>query len=240
MPAPRELLCLAVDSPRGDLKDLAASLREHVGTFKVGLWLFTGRGPDAVRELRKTGVQVFLDLKLHDIPNTVEAAAREAAALDAGILTVHAAGGEAMLRAAAKGAAEGSRSRGGPATRVVAVTVLTSLDDAALRAVGFQSNAADSVSRLTALARSAGVAGVVCSPAEAADVRASWPDAFIVTPGIRPEGFEKGDQARVATPASAIRAGASLLVVGRPILEATDPIDAARRLGAEIAAARLA
>jgi orotidine-5'-phosphate decarboxylase len=233
----RDFLCLAVDSPRDNLRGLAHSLREFVGTFKVGLWLFTARGPDSIRELRGADVEVFLDLKLHDIPSTVEAAAREAAALDVSILTTHASGSEAMIRAAVKGAAEGSRARGGRPTRVVAVTVLTSLDDEALSQVGLKGTTGEAVARLTALARKSGAAGVVCSPSEAAAVRSSWPEAFIITPGIRPEGAEKGDQARTATPAGAIRAGADLLVIGRPILDAKEPVEAAQRLGAEVASA---
>jgi orotidine-5'-phosphate decarboxylase len=233
----RRALCVALDAPRGDIVPFAGSLARSAGTVKVGLWLFTAKGPRVVRDLRAAGLEVFLDLKLHDIPNTVESASREAASLGASILTVHASGGDAMVRAAVKGANEGSRARGGEPTRVVAVTVLTSLDAATLASVGLTGSPEESVRRLSALARSSGAAGVVCSPEEASAMRSTWPGAFIVTPGIRPEGADRGDQMRTATPARAIRAGADLLVVGRPILEAENPVEAAAAIQSEIEAA---
>jgi orotidine-5'-phosphate decarboxylase len=230
----RRALCVALDAPRGDLAAFARSLGSWVGTLKVGLWLFTARGPQVVRDLKSAGTDVILDLKLHDIPNTVEAAAREAASLGVSLLTVHASGGEAMIGAAVRGSAAGSRERAGDPTRVVAVTVLTSLGAPDLSSVGWSASPAEVVERLSTLARRAGAAGVVCSPAEAATIRKSWPEAYVVTPGIRPEGSERGDQARTATPAAAIRTGANLLVIGRPILDAKDPVAAARSIHAEV------
>lgn len=231
----RRVLCVALDVPRPDAAALARLVAASAGWVKVGLWLFTAGGPAAAKEIAGGGLALFLDLKLHDIPNTVEAAAREAAALGATLLTVHASGGEAMVRAAVRGAAEGTRLRGGAPARVVAVTVLTSLGPDDLAAIGLVGPTDDAVARLAALAQRSGAAGVVCSPKEATAVRAAWPDAFVVTPGIRPAGAGRGDQVRVETPAAAVRAGADLLVVGRPIVEAADPAAAARAIHGEIA-----
>ena len=199
------------DRPR--LEELAAAVAPHAGLLKVGLQAFTALGPDAVRTVAAHR-PVFLDLKLHDIPNTVAGAAAAAADLGATMLTVHASGGPDMIAAAAKAA---------PDVTVLAVTVLTSLDDDVLRAVG-QPSAAEQVARLAALAVAAGAGGIVCSPAEVAAVRAAAGAAVaVVVPGIRPAGAVNDDQARVATPATALRAGASHLVIGRPITGADDP-----------------
>ena len=207
---------------------------------KVGLQLFTAAGPEVVRRLRERGRRVFLDLKLHDIPNTVEGAAREAARLGADLLTVHAPGGEAMVRAAV----EGIRATNG-ATRVVAVTLLTSLDPANLPpgfAIPFDLHAQSAA--MLAMVERAGARGIVCSAADLEGVRARHAAPFFaVTPGIRPAGGEKNDQARVATVGDAVRLGASVLVLGRAITSAADPraaLEAARaERDAALAAARL-
>ena len=226
-------LAVALDtSERDEIFRLARVLAGRVGTVKVGLEAFTAHGPELVREVRALGAPVFLDLKLHDIPNTVERAARNAARLGAAMLTVHASGGEAMLRAAVAGAAEAERP---PA--VLAVTVLTSLDDAALDGLGIPGGAAGRVRAWAEMARRAGCGGVVCSPHEAAALRAALGAGFLlVTPGVRPAGAAGADQRRVATPRAAVEAGADILVVGRPITGAGDPAAAAEAILAEICA----
>ena len=207
---------------------LADQLAGVVGVYKVGLELFTAEGPAMAREIAKRG-QPCLDLKLHDIPHTVEGAARAAAALGASYLTVHASGGRAMIEAAVRGA--------GAVTKVLAVTVLTSLADADLRAAGLAAGAAATTSSLGKLALEAGAAGLVCSAAEIASLRATFGTApLLAVPGIRPTGSDPNDQSRTGTPSAAIAAGASLLVVGRPIREAKDPRAAAAAIAAEIAA----
>ncbi|MGH9431504.1 MAG: orotidine-5'-phosphate decarboxylase [Terriglobia bacterium] len=214
---------------------MVANLRGAVGMFKVGLELFTAEGSGFVRQLTFAGDSVFLDLKLHDIPNTVKSAAREAAKLGATFLDVHAAGGRKMMEAAM----EGVRSEGadGARPKVLAVTILTSLSDDDLREIGFASKAEDMVLRLASLAQRAGLDGVVASPREAAAIRRECgPDFLIVTPGIRPAGADLQDQARAATPAGAIAAGANYLVVGRPITASPDPRQPAAAIAAEIAA----
>jgi orotidine-5'-phosphate decarboxylase len=225
-------LAVALDtSEQGEILRLVRALRGRVGVAKVGLEAFSAHGPDLVREVGGVGMPVFLDLKLHDIPNTVERAARNAARLGVAMLTVHASGGEAMLRAAVAGAASVDRP---PA--VLAVTVLTSLDDAGLAVLGIPGSAAERVAAWAALAQRCGCAGVVCSPREAAGLRASLgPGFLLVTPGVRPSGEGGGDQRRVATPREAIAAGADLLVVGRPITAAADPVVAAEAIVAEMA-----
>jgi orotidine-5'-phosphate decarboxylase len=229
----RERLIVALDLP--DLAaalPLAERLAPEVGYFKVGLELFGAAGPRAVEELRARGARVFLDLKLHDIPVTVARAVAAVARLGVDLLTVHAAGGPEMLRQAVAAARDAAHP---PA--VVAVTALTSLDASDLLAVGIALSPRDLVLRRAALAAECGVAGVVCSPEEAAAVRALAPPPFrIVTPGIRPAGAAVGDQKRVGTPAAALRDGATHLVVGRPIKDAPDPVAAARALVAEIEA----
>jgi len=203
----------------------AAALAGRVGMAKVGLELFTAAGPEVVREIAARGLPVFLDLKLHDIPNTVERAARTAAALGATLLTVHAGGGRDMLAAAVKGAAAGA---GGERPRVLAVTVLTSLDDAALDELGLPGGAAARVVAWAELARRAGCDGVVCSPRELGELRRRLGPGFILlAPGIRPAGEAAGDQRRVATPAAAVADGADFIVVGRPITGAPDAVAAA-------------
>ncbi|MFL5264632.1 MAG: orotidine-5'-phosphate decarboxylase [Anaeromyxobacteraceae bacterium] len=220
--ANRDRVCAALDfNTWAAAERFARAVAPEVGMLKVGLELFAAEGPPAVRAAAALGRPVFLDLKLHDIPNTVEGAARSAAASGASLLTVHASGGEEMMRAAVRGA--------GPGVRILAVTVLTSLDAAALAAVGLAGSPEHAVVRLAALAVRAGVAGLVCSPLEVAAVRAAvGPAPLLVVPGVRPAGAAKGDQARVATPAEAVRAGADVLVVGRPLRDAPDPAAAAR------------
>jgi orotidine-5'-phosphate decarboxylase len=190
-------------------------VHEHAGGLKLGLEFFCANGPDGVRALAEFGLPIFLDLKLHDIPNTVAKAVAAITPLEPAILTVHAAGGKAML-AAAKAAAP-------PRTKVVAVTVLTSLDESDLLAAGVVGSPSDQVTRLALLARESGVDGVVCSGAEVASLRRQWADGFFVVPGVRPEGSELADQKRVVTPHQALDDGASVIVIGRPITGAPDP-----------------
>jgi len=231
---PRDRLIVALDVPglaeAGALLDRLDGL---VSTYKVGAQLFTAAGPAAVEACRKRGARVFLDLKYHEIPAIAGAAVREAARLGVALLTVHAAGGSAMLRAAAAAAAEAGRDR----PRILAVTVLTSLGRAALhRELGVPVAVEGHVLHLAGLARAAGCDGFVASPHEARRLRATMgPACLIVTPGVRPAGSAAGDQARVATPAAAIRAGADRVVVGRPITGAPDPAAAAAAILRELA-----
>ncbi len=214
---------VALDTPDAErAAALARAVAPHVGGVKLGLEFFGANGPDGVRRVAEGGSPVFLDLKLHDILNTVAGAVRSLRELSPAVLTVHAAGGRAMMAAA--------RDVAAPETKVVAVTVLTSLDDEDLRAAGVGGGAAEQVARLAELARAAGLDGVVCSAHEAAALRAGWPDGLLVVPGIRPAGAPGSDQKRVATPRAALGAGASLLVIGRPITSAPDPAEAARAI----------
>lgn len=224
----------AVDTTDLDIaRALAARLSGHVGGLKLGLEFFTANGAEGVRRvIGEDGPPLFLDLKFHDIPNTVAGAVRAALALKPAFLTIHASGGPAMIAAAAEAAA----GLPGPRPRILAVTVLTSLDDGDLEAVGQARPAFDQVRRLALLAREAGADGVVCSPAEVAAVRsATGPDFVLMVPGIRPVWAAANDQKRVMTPAEAVAAGADHLVIGRPITGAADPGLAADRVAAEIA-----
>jgi orotidine-5'-phosphate decarboxylase len=215
---------VALDYPDPDAAFALVELLPPGTWYKVGLELFTRAGPPVVQRLVHEGRRVFLDLKLHDIPNTVAGAVRSAGRLGAGLLTVHGAGGEAMLRAAAAAAGESNAASGG-ALRLLAITVLTSLDDDALaRIAGSGASVAETAGRLTELARAAGIDGAVCSVDEARAVRALGGEGFlVVTPGIRLAGQAAHDQKRVATPEDARVAGADYLVVGRSITEADDP-----------------
>lgn len=210
---------VAIDTPElGRALEIAEAVRGHAGGLKLGLEFFSAHGPEGVGRVSELGLPIFLDLKLHDIRNTVGKAVEALAPLQPAILTVHAAGGRAML-AAAKAAAPAR-------TKVVAVTVLTSLDESDLAAAGVSGSPAEQVARLAKLARDSGVDGIVCSGAEVAAARAAWPDGFFVVPGVRPAGADVGDQKRVVTPAQALADGASVLVIGRPITDAADPAKA--------------
>ena len=203
---------------------LAARVAPHVGGLKLGLEFFSAHGPDGVRAFEDFGLPIFLDLKFHDIPNTVAGAVRAVAQLGVNIVNVHASGGAAMMKAALE-AARSVNLR----TKVIAVTVLTSLNDSDLLAVGQTPSAGEQVLRLAQLAKGCGLDGVVCSAHEIAALRASiGPDFLLVVPGIRPAGSDVGDQRRVMGPAEAHKAGASILVIGRPITQAPDPAIAAR------------
>jgi orotidine-5'-phosphate decarboxylase len=224
-PAP---IAVALDAP--DLETAArwaALVTPHVSTVKVGLELYLRYGPEVVASIRgASGVKIFLDLKLHDIPATVTGAARAVARLRPELLTVHAAGGPEVIRAAVEGA---------PVTTIAAVTVLTSLNQATLERIGMLGPMSDAVRRLAVLAVEAGARGLVCSPQEVAAVRAEvGPDITLITPGVRPVGSFVHDQARTATPEEALRAGANLLVIGRPITGAPDPGAAAAAIAAPL------
>jgi len=227
----RDRLIVALDvSSATQARQIVQSIGETASTYKIGKQLFTAEGPQIVRDLVSSGRKVFLDLKFHDIPNTVAAAVGEAAKLGVSMLTVHASGGSKMLKAAAEAAAQS------PAQPVVlAVTVLTSLSDADLAELGISGSVQTQVLRLGSLARAAGCGGLVASAKEAAELRRELGQDFaIVTPGVRPSGTAAGDQARVLTPKEAIAAGATYLVVGRPILEAASPAQAAAAIVSEI------
>ena len=218
---------VALDTP--DLtraKAIATRVKRHVGGIKLGLEFFSANGRHGVKEMAEVGLPIFLDLKLHDIPNTVGKAVQALRPLKPAILTVHAAGGRAML--------EDAKAAAPAETKVVAVTVLTSLDANDLASTGIQGNVHTQVERLTQLAREAGLDGVVCSGNEVAAARRLWPDGFLVVPGVRPEGSKSADQKRVMTPRAALDAGASILVVGRPITEAQDPDHIARAIEATL------
>jgi orotidine-5'-phosphate decarboxylase len=222
---------VALDTPDLSLAiELAGLVRSHVGGLKIGLEFITALGPDGVRAIVGLGLPVFADVKFHDIPNTVAGAARAIASLGVSLFNVHVSGGEAMLRATMDAAASAN-----PRPRVLGVTVLTSMNDADLAAVGQNGPAASQVIRLARLAKATGLDGVVCSPLEIAAIReACGPEFLIVTPGVRPAGSDLADQRRVMTPGEAVRAGADILVVGRPITDARDPAAAAKAIADEI------
>jgi orotidine-5'-phosphate decarboxylase len=221
-------IAVALDAPDLDTAARwAALVAPHVSTLKVGLELYLRYGPDAVASVRgASGVEIFLDLKLHDIPATVAGAARAVARLRPALLTVHAAAGPAAIRAAAEAV---------PDTRIVAVTVLTSLGEGDLSRIGLGGPVSDAARRLAALAVESGARGLVCSPREVAEIRAEvGDDVLLITPGVRPAGAAVNDQARVATPEEALRSGADLLVIGRPITGAADPGAAAATVAAAL------
>lgn len=246
MTEPHRRILVAVDTADADsARGLVRRLRGAVGGFKIGLELFVSAGPDLLREIRDGGDEVFLDLKFHDIPNTVAGAAAAAGGLGAHWFTMHALGGAEMLRRGAEAAREAAERAGLPAPVALAVTVLTSHDDADLAALGLAGPCGAAVARLADLAREAGCGGAVCSPLEVAAVRARFPGGRLVVPGIRPAGAAGSagspvagdDQARTATPAGAVAAGADRLVIGRPIVRAADPAAAAAAIAAELAGA---
>ncbi len=234
---PRERLIVALDVPSAAAaKKIVTAVGDSAFCYKVGMQLYTAEGPTIVRDLIASGRQVFLDLKYHDIPNTVGAAVREASRLGVRMLTVHASGGSRMLRAAT----EAARSANSHLV-ILGVTVLTSFADDDLDEIGIQRSLPDQVVRLAKLALSSGCQGVVTSAREASGLRAELGNDFaIVTPGVRPAGAAHDDQARVVTPAEAIGAGATHIVVGRPITEASDPAKEARAILAEISACAVA
>ena len=206
--------------------ELADAVKPYVGGLKVGLEFIHACGPDGIRSIVATGLPVFVDVKLHDIPNTVAAAIRSLLPLKPALLNVHASGGSAMMKAAAQAAAECT-----PRPKLLGVTVLTSLEGADLKAMGVTASPIDQVSRLARMAQDAGLDGVVCSPQEIAAVRgACGPGFLIVTPGVRPAGVALGDQRRVMTPLEALKAGADILVIGRPITAESDPAGAAKAI----------
>jgi orotidine-5'-phosphate decarboxylase len=212
---------VAIDTPSLEqARALAEQVGPNAGGVKLGLEFFSANGPAGVAAILRLGIPVFLDLKLHDIPNTVAKAVAALRPLEPAVLTVHAAGGRAMLEAA--------RAAAAPTTKVVAVTVLTSLDRDDLQSTGITSDPAEQVRRLAQLARDSGLDGIVCSGAEVAAVKSAWPNGFFVVPGVRLAGGAAGDQKRVVTPREALESGASILVVGRPITGAEDPPAALR------------
>lgn len=218
---------LALDVPQLEpALDLAKRVKSHIGGLKLGLEFFCAHGHHGVHEVAKLGLPIFLDLKFHDIPNTVAAAMQAIHVLEPAIVTVHGSGGRAMMEDAKAAAANG--------TKVVAITMLTSLDDRDLERTGVAGSAHDQVLRIADLARTAGLDGVVCSGHEVAAVHALWKDGFLVVPGLRPAGTSLGDQKRAVTPGAARQAGASVLVIGRPISRADDPVAAARAIGATL------
>jgi orotidine-5'-phosphate decarboxylase len=226
----RDRIFCAIDTPEpGAAAAMAGAVGDAVGGLKLGLEFFVANGPEAVRAVAGAR-SLFLDLKLHDIPNTVAGAVRSVGRLRPRFLTIHAAGGAEMMRAAAA-----ARDEAGVGLRLLAVSVLTSLADDDLAAVGQHTPAAEQVRRLAALAQSCGIDGVVASPQEVAMLRAECgPDLLLVIPGVRPAGSAADDQKRTMTPAAAVAAGADYLVIGRPITRAADPAGAARRIAAEI------
>jgi len=218
---------VAVDTPDlAKAEALAGAVRPHVGGLKLGLEFFMANGPAGVRRMAAFGLPIFLDVKLHDIGNTMAGAMRALSPLGVAVVNLHAAAGEAAMAAA--------RAAMDPATKMLAVTVLTSFDDTDLRAIGVSAGLPDQVLRLAAAAHRAGLQGIVCSGAEIAAIRAAWPGAVLAVPGLRPPGTAHGDQKRVMTPAEAYAAGASILVVGRPITAAADPAAAAREVAASL------
>jgi len=229
------IVALDVDNTAQAL-DLFVTLRDVVGMFKVGSQLFTAAGPEVVRQIVARGGRVFLDLKFHDIPNTVAAAGIEAARLGVSIFNVHASGGAEMMKRTAAAVAEVSDREGLSRPKVIAVTVLTSMDQKSLEQIGLTDDPRSLVVRLAHSAADCGLDGVVASPQETGSIRQaiSSPDFLIVTPGIRSSSDPSNDQKRTLTAAAAIGAGADYLVVGRPILAAADPVAAARTLVAEI------
>ncbi|HEX7751344.1 MAG TPA: orotidine-5'-phosphate decarboxylase [Novosphingobium sp.] len=221
---------LALDVPRLDAAEaLARKVAGHVGGLKLGLEFFCAHGHHGVHEIAKLGLPIFLDLKLHDIPNTVAAAMQAIRVLEPAIVTIHASGGRAMM--------EDAKAAAGERCKVVAVTVLTSLDERDLARTGISGTPHDQALRLAELAQAAGLDGIVCSGQEVAAVHRQWKDGFLVVPGLRPadsNGGGSGDQKRTVTPRAARDAGASVLVIGRPISRAEDPVAAARAIEATL------
>lgn len=231
----RDKIMVALDCDAERALELAHELEGHVSWLKVGMTLFYSEGPRIVEAMKRLGFKVFLDLKLHDIPHQVRGAARSAALTGADLITVHGLGSSAMVAAALEGVGEAAAETGSERARVIAVTVLTSMDEAALEEIGVDRPVKEEAARLASLAGGAGADGVVCSPQEASAMRKLLgEDALVVTPGVRPAGSALGDQSRVATPASAVTAGASHLVIGRPITGSIDPVAAVEAIVSEL------
>jgi orotidine-5'-phosphate decarboxylase len=228
----RNPIILALDVPTADQAlGLARQLAPVLGAVKIGNELFTASGPDLVRQIRALGLNVFLDLKFHDIPNTVAKAVASAVKLDVQMLTIHTSGGSEMMRAAENAAQEAAAKTGGTVPLVLGVTILTSLDSNAIAEVGFPANVGQQVIRLAKLAVASGLRGLVCSPLEVAALRQFLPkEVQLVTPGIRPAESASDDQKRTLTPKEALAAGADWLVIGRPIYGAKDPRRAAEEI----------
>jgi len=230
--SPTDRIYVALDTPDvNKAVALAEQLAGHVGGVKLGMEFYYANGPEGARAVSAVGMPLFLDLKFHDIPNTVAGAVRSTLALNPAILNVHAQGGPEMMRAA-QGALDDAN---GAKPLLIAVTVLTSLSDEDLGETGYTLGAADLVTRLAKLTQSCGLGGVVCSPREIKAIRAACgPDFKLIVPGIRPEWAAVGDQKRITTPAQAISDGADYIVIGRPITGADDPLDAAKRIADEL------
>jgi orotidine-5'-phosphate decarboxylase len=233
---PRERLIFALDVEHfGEAQKLVGLLKGHVGLFKVGKQLFTHSGPKVIDMIRNKGERVFLDLKFHDIPNTVARAGEEATKLGSTMFTVHSMGGYEMMKGAVESSKNTAKQLNIPKPLILAVTILTSMDEATLEEVGIKTPLEEQVARLATLAKRAGVSGVVASPREISLIRDHCESDFlIVTPGVRPASAAKDDQKRTLTPGEAIRAGANYIVVGRPIKEADDPVRAADEIVEEI------
>ena len=221
---PEERIIVALDCNREEAMDLADKLRGRAKWVKIGMTLYYACGPSIVAAFKQRGFKVFLDLKLHDIPFQIRGAAHSAALTGADMLTMHTLGGEAMLVSGQEGVNEAAREKGGDAAVTLGITVLTSMDENALKQIGIDRAPADQVALLADVAQSSGISGVVASPQEASMLREKLgPRAYIVTPGVRPAGADAGDQSRIATPAMAFANGASHIVIGRPITKAEDP-----------------
>lgn len=231
----RDRIIVALDCSAEEALALADKLQGKAVWMKVGMTLYYSQGPAIVKALKDRGFKVFLDLKFHDIPHQIEGASASAAASGADMLTMHTVGGVSMMQAAQRGAEKAAAVSGGSVPVTLGITVLTSMDEATLASTGVSRPVADQVLAMAALAKEAGISGVVASPQEAAALReALGPEAYIVTPGVRPAGSAKGDQSRIATPAAAFQAGASHIVVGRPITQAEDPVAAFEAIAREL------
>ena len=235
--SPAERIITALDCPKDEALELAARLEGTATWMKVGMTLYYAEGPSIVWALKERGFKVFLDLKFHDIPHQVRGAARSAVASGADMLTMHTVGSAAMCQAAREGAEEAAQAAGRPTPVTLGITVLTSMDQAALESTGVMRPVVEQVRAMAGIAKEAGLSGVVASPQEAAMLReVLGPDAYIVTPGVRPAGAAIGDQKRIATPAKAVADGASHLVIGRPITQADDPVAAFHAIVKELEA----
>ncbi|TJW12087.1 orotidine-5'-phosphate decarboxylase [Parvibacter caecicola] len=236
----KDRVMVALDCDSWEAIALANQLEDHATWLKIGMTLYYAEGPAIVKMFKRRGFKVFLDLKFHDIPHQVEGAARSAAASGADMITMHTVGGRAMMEAAQRGAVAGAAEYGGEVPATVGITVLTSMSQEMLTEVGIQRPMNQQVAAMAMLAQDSGISGVVASPQEAAELRQILgPDAYIVTPGVRPAGAALGDQSRVATPAEAFQRGASHIVIGRPIVQAPNPVAAFDAIAAELEACGL-